>query len=769
MSSPGLPVLAWGRPVAARAVAAALGLVALLYLWPAVDGATGSSFSDVDRLLQLAAATALGVAASVASWRTEGRDRHALVALAAGAEASACAQAAHLGLDLVRPDLVGQWLDAVAASVLTAGLVAALWLLREPRPPRRSGRVALEWALLAVSATVLLLVVPAATDGPSAALRAVAAALLGAAALLTALRRRSLRRAWPLLAVTLAVAAAGLALDVVVGTGAAVLDRLAGALLTGGLAAAAVAVLAGGHAEARDPEPAPGRTAPALVLCVASVLALGAVGVVVLTGGSPPVVALAGAGLVVLLGYVRLHLLAAESRAQARALADAEVGLRHQAFHDELTGLANRALFVDRLGRALDVHRRHRLGLSVVYGDLDGFKLVNDVHGHAAGDELLVAVAERLRACLRPEDTLARLGGDEFVLLLEHTSSPHVVDARLREALQEPFVTSAGTFRLSMSTGIAEIGPEDPTPSGPQLLARADSLMYAAKQRARAARSGRTVPAQDRAPQRAPVPAAPAHPPASTAPPSEASLAAALAAALHQGEVQVVYQPVVDARTGGVQGLEALARWSHGGRSVPPAQFVDLAERFGLGGTLTDVVLEQACAQLRTWTDAVGHSRLSMAVNVSPGQLADPTLPTRVRGALERHRLEPGQLVLDTTVDALDARRHGLDGLPLSVSGFTGGASDFALLSSVPVRSVKVDGRPADGAGALEGERLLRMLAALGRELDVRVVVERVERPQELERARLLSGVLAQGNLLSQPAPADVLDDVVRHGCPLPL
>jgi diguanylate cyclase (GGDEF)-like protein len=760
MSTPALPVLGLPSRLHGAALAALAALTALLYAWPLVDGGDTSGFTGVDRLLQLAAATALGVAALVVSWRTAGRDRHALVALAGAAETWACVQAVQLGLQLTGPGDPPGWLAATGAVVLGAGVGAALWLLRRPGSGRRPARPALEWALLAVSLLVLQLSLwPAASDGLLGALRCAAAALLGAAGLLTLLRPSALSRTWPLVPTGVVLAALGLASVGALGGADPVLaSRLPGAVFTAGLAAGALGLLLGGAV--REPtaarEPARRALAPALVLCVLPLAALGVVGLLLAVGERPEPLPLAGAALIGLLGYGRLHLLAAEARAQTRELAEVETGLRHRAFHDELTGLANRALFMDRLARALDVHRRHRLPLSVLYGDLDGFKLVNDAHGHAAGDELLVAVAERFRACLRPEDTLARLGGDEFVLLLEHGSDPQVVASRLAEALHDPFSTSAGSFRLSMSTGIAQVEPEAPTPSPQQLVARADAQMYGVKQRARAsAVRPPALPQQDR------LSAEP-----------DATLAAALASDLHEGKVHVVYQPVVDARTGDVSGLEALARWTHDGHALPPSRFVDLAERFGLSGTLTDAVLDQACAQLRIWSDAVGHARLTMAVNVSPSQLADLTLGDRVRTALTKHRLEPGQLVLETTVDAIAAHggRLSPDGaaVPLSVGGFTGGPGDFALLKSLPVRSIKLDGRPRDAAGAVEGERLLRVLVALGRELDLRVVVERVERTEELIPLRSMTGVLAQGNLLSRPAEPGVLDDVVRHGCPLP-
>jgi diguanylate cyclase (GGDEF)-like protein len=471
--------------------------------------------------------------------------------------------------------------------------------------------------------------------------------------------------------------------------------------------------------------------------------AVGAVMLDLLASGRVHPTGLGGLVVLGLLAAAHGHLLSMQARSEVRQMVEIEQSMRHRAFHDDLTGLANRALFLDRLTHALDLHRRHRLPVSVLYCDLDGFKRVNDRHGHLVGDALLAAVATRLRQCLRPEDTLARLGGDEFGLLLEHASSSDVVADRLREALIEPFTVAGLTLRLGMSIGSTRVEPHDPTPSPQEVLERADADMYVAK--------------STRLPRAAPAPRSP-----------EPDLAAALARGLHSGEVSVVYQPLVDAATGAVHGTEALARWRHDGRVLLPEVFVELAERVGLSDALTDVVLEQSCAQLSTWSAAAGHRRLTMSVNVSPSQIVDPTLPARVRAVVDRHGLDHEQVVLETTVAAVTAgSQTGAStgvGLRLSLGGFTGAPDEFALLSALPVRSVKVA-----GAHAADDERLLHVLVALGRELDVAVVVERVERPDELAVLRTLTGVLAQGYLLSKPSEAAALDELVLRGCPLPV
>lgn len=745
-----------------RGLLAALVVAAIFaaYAWPLVDGATSESFAGADGLLRLAAVTAVGQACLSASWRHEGRDRFAMRLLAAGAQLWAVVQAIHLARYVLGQTAGPAALDDLGTLALSGSSAAALWLLGEPVGRRAALRLAVEWSLLAVSTFLLLrLVLPpfwSAGDDLADGTRALGISVLVAASLLS-LGRAGVARAWPLLPESLVLVAGGLVAAALPVTSLG--PRAPGVMLTAGLALVALTVTLG----QRPPLPAapdggvpqPAGQSPVLWILPLAAVAAALPGLLGADRLDPlDVVGVIAVGL---LAVAHGHLASVEAHSRARDLWQAESRMRHRAFHDELTGLPNRALFLDRLTHALDLHRRHRTPLSVLYSDLDGFKQVNDQHGHAAGDALLAAVASRLRDCLRPEDTLARLGGDEFALLLEHDSSPDVVAGRMRQVLQEPFRIAGGELDLRMSIGTARVSAESPTPTPQEVLDQADADMYAGKRPGRARRGAAGL----------------LHPSASPLPPmSEADLAAALARALHTGEVHVVYQPLVDASTGAVHGMEALARWTHDGRVLLPAAFVELAERFGLSGTLTDVVLEQSCAQLRRWSTASGHDRLTMAVNVTPSQLGDPTLAQRVRGAVQRHGLQEHQVVVETTVAALTAAKpaggSGGDPLRLSVTGFHGHPDDFALLTALPVRSVKMPRQRADHPQP-DDDRLLQVLVALGREIDVHVVVERVERKEELAPLRQLPGVLAQGNLLSRPAEARTLDQMVLRGCSLPV
>jgi diguanylate cyclase (GGDEF)-like protein len=733
------------RPLLVGALAAvALGA---LQAWALLAGTT-ASVARADRLLHLGLLTAVALSGLAASRRHEGRARVALVLTALAAQVDASVQVVHLWHDLLRRTEDLAMLDALGTLALGAGSAAALWLVRRRAARERALRVAVEWALVALALLLLLHVAPAPSwpsDGGDGWVRAAGAALLVAALLLTWPRQGWTASSWPRLPHGLAVLAAGLALQAPSG------DRIvhpAGFVLGVGLAMVAAAIAA----EARPPQDAAairpdGHAATALVLALPLLSAVTVALWGVSDGPETDPAALLGVVGLGLLAAARGHLLSAEVRAEVTDLSQAESAMRHRAFHDELTGLANRALFLDRLTHALDLHRRHGLPLSILYCDLDGFKQINDRYGHHVGDELLVAVALRLRECLRPEDTLARLGGDEFVLLLEHGSSPASVADRLRMLLQAPFSVAGNPCSLRMSIGTAHLAEDAPTPAPEELLGLADADMYRVKR-------GCAGPATAVETQIAG---------------GEPVSPAALARALHSGAVQVVYQPVVDVHTGIVHGLEALARWAHDGRVLMPEAFVGMADDAGMSATLTDVVLEQACAQLRAWSTVVGHSLLTMSVNVSAPQLADPALGVRVREAADRHGLLPEQLVIETSVAALTSVRVACsDGLQLSVADFSGDPDELALLTALPVRSVKLLGARCTAHGAAEG-RLLRVLLALGREIDVRVVVERVERPEELTALRELDADLAQGYLVSRPAPASELHEVMLRGCLLPV
>src|SRR3954468_20271439 len=293
-----------------------------------------------------------------------------------------------------------------------------------------------------------------------------------------------------------------------------------------------------------------------------------------------------------------------------------EEKLRHQAFHDDLTGLANRALFEDRLTLALARTRRNRDKLAVIFVDLDDFKTVNDSLGHAIGDELLRATAQRLADCLRAQDTAARLGGDEFAILLEDLSGPDEawqIAERLRRALEPPFVVDGRQIASSASLGV---DCPDSLATTDDVLGNADLAMYAAKYggKGRVARFEPVMRAQLV---------------------ERMELGTELALAVERDELLLEYQPLVELETGRITGVEALIRWDHPTRGrLAPDRFIALAESNGHIVAIGRWVLETACLQLRRLQDQSGAPDLQMSVNVSTRQLADPQLPRDVRAAV---------------------------------------------------------------------------------------------------------------------------------------
>ena len=304
-------------------------------------------------------------------------------------------------------------------------------------------------------------------------------------------------------------------------------------------------------------------------------------------GHLPSVYQLAAAAGVVTVMLLRQYLMLRRNGELALALAGREAQLVHQAFHDGLTGLANRALFQDRLAHALDLHQRDLRPVSVLFLDLDDFKLVNDSLGHRAGDELLLRVAERITGATRPGDTSARLGGDEFAVLIEDTGDPVALASRIVDVLRSPFVVDGTSVDVRASIGVFELAAQDGPTTADALLIHADTAMYAAK------RSGKDRIVLYRNGM-------------SLAELEDEELARALRAAIDSGELHLAYQPIVDLATGYATGVEALARWTHEGQTVPPTVFIPLAERCGLIDQLTAHVLGRACVQLGAWNEVLG-------------------------------------------------------------------------------------------------------------------------------------------------------------------
>jgi diguanylate cyclase (GGDEF)-like protein/PAS domain S-box-containing protein len=429
----------------------------------------------------------------------------------------------------------------------------------------------------------------------------------------------------------------------------------------------------------------------------------------------------------------------------------AEERMRHQALHDELTGLPNRNLLQDRLRQALAHARRGGWQVGVLLLDLDDFKDVNDTLGHPAGDRLLRAIAERLAGVIRASDTLARLGGDEFAIVQPGPGcSPDgaaELARRLIGALEAPLSLDGQELRVGASVGVA-IAPGDGEDAD-ELVRRADLALYRAKTDGRG-RHQFFEAALDAAVQ------------------ARKRLESELRRAVARGEFVLHYQPQLDLATGGPAGVEALVRWRHPERGlVGPAEFVPLAETCGLIGPLGAWVLDEACRQARDWERRGSPTRV--AVNLSPAQLRQAGgVPRAVDEALRRHGLDARWLELEITESVLLDRSDGTTdralqelaarGVRLALDDFGTGYSSLSHLRRLPVATIKVDRSFVRGIGRdQDDEALVRAIVALGRNLGKRVVAEGVESQAQLALLRQLGCDAAQGFLLGRPQEADGL------------
>jgi diguanylate cyclase (GGDEF)-like protein/PAS domain S-box-containing protein len=434
------------------------------------------------------------------------------------------------------------------------------------------------------------------------------------------------------------------------------------------------------------------------------------------------------------------------SSAVDRNLVEAEV--RHRALHDPLTGLPNRALALDRLEGALARRRRDGRAVAVLLADLDQFKLVNDSLGHAAGDDLLVALAPRLHDAVRPSDTVARLGGDEFLVVCEQLDGAHEairVAERVAHAINQPIVLSAGEHFITASTGIAVAESADVLPE--DLLRDADAAMYRAKERGR----GRYELFDDVLRKRVLL---------------RLRTENELRRGLEHGELRVVYQPVVELAGGSVTAVEALVRWQHPQRGLlDPVDFIPVAEDSGLIGVLGDWVLAAACRDGAAWQRRFPRAEpLLVCVNASPRQLANAAFPARVADTMSRHGLAPGSLALEITESVLMEEAHAPVtvlaslreyGLRLMLDDFGTGYSSLAYLKRFPLDVLKIDRSFIAGLGRDEEDSaIVAAIVQMARTLGLTVVAEGVERPEQLERLRELDCDRAQGRLIAEPMPA---------------
>ncbi len=430
-------------------------------------------------------------------------------------------------------------------------------------------------------------------------------------------------------------------------------------------------------------------------------------------------------------------------------LRQAEERLEHQAFHDALTNLPNRHLFVDRLKQALRrTTRKKGRQVAVLFMDLDDFKAINDSLGHKIGDLLLTVVAQRLRRCLRPEDTLARFGGDEFVVLIEDVEAPKDavrVAERIVGALREPFVVEGRELFIRTSIGIASGTSRHKFPE--DLLRDADTAMYEAKEE----RLGYTVfdpTMYERAVRRL-------------------ELENDIRRAIEADEFVLHYQPIMDLMGGEVRGVEALVRWNHPERGLlDPSEFVPVAEVSGLVVPMGEGVLEEACLRAKGWQEAHPHTRgLVLAVNVSARQLRHPELAKSVERVLRETGLEGSCLSLDITetvyIKTLEGNTAALDelrrlGVGISIDDFGTGYSSLAYLKRLPANTLKVDKTFVAGLGEdLEDTAIVRMVIELAHTLGMKVIAEGVESAAQAELLGEMGCDLAQGFFFSEPLPPE--------------
>ena len=425
--------------------------------------------------------------------------------------------------------------------------------------------------------------------------------------------------------------------------------------------------------------------------------------------------------------------------------------LSHQAFHDSLTGLANQALFRDRVEHAVARSNRQGDRIAVLFVDLDNFKTVNDSLGHTVGDELLVAVTERLQGCVREGDTTARMGGDEFAILLEETDAPReavMVAERIIDALRRPVVVGDQDLYITASVGIAF---DLPTAGVDQLMRNADLAMYTAKRRGRG---------------RFEVYAPDMH----AAAIERLELEADLRRALQREELLVEYQPVFSLLDGSMRAFEALVRWQHPTRGLLlPGAFVPLAEETGVICEIGRFVLLESCRQAVEWRATAGD--LAVTVNLSPRQLLDEDVTDLVAGVLEATGLEPQALILELTEGAMmhDAaidRLHALKalGVGLAIDDFGTGYSSLSYLQRLPVDVVKIDRSFVEQLSVDNPEAsVAAAIVQLASALHLETIAEGVETAEQAALLRRVGCELAQGFHLARPSGPEMITEHLRR------
>jgi diguanylate cyclase (GGDEF)-like protein len=447
----------------------------------------------------------------------------------------------------------------------------------------------------------------------------------------------------------------------------------------------------------------------------------------------------------------------AEQERISRVLEETKEHFRHAAFHDSLTGLPNRAMFTELLKAEIESSKRKNEHMfAVLFLDLDRFKNINDSLGHTHGDLLLVAFAERLERTLRPIDTLARFGGDEFAILLSGMSD--ATDAvrvaqRIQDELSQPFVLDKNSAFATASIGIAL------SASGydraDDILRDADIAMYRAKENGKARYELFDHGMHARAV-------------------SRLQLESDLRQAIEQKEFCVYYQPIVSLQTGRLAGFEALVRWNHPRRGlVSPADFIPVAEETGLIVPIGEWVLNEACAQVRQWQiDSPSHRSLSLSVNLSARQVAQPDLLNRIKEALETSKLNPHCLKLEITESvvmenaeaaALMFKQLRALGVQLSIDDFGTGYSSLSYLHRFPLNYLKIDRSFVMRLTTDNDNAIVRTISTLARNLGMEVIAEGIETEEQYQQLKMLGCEYGQGYLFSRPVGNDAVEHLLAQ------
>jgi diguanylate cyclase (GGDEF)-like protein len=436
-----------------------------------------------------------------------------------------------------------------------------------------------------------------------------------------------------------------------------------------------------------------------------------------------------------------------------------EVELAHQALHDPLTGLPNRVLFLDRLGVALDRSRRASTSVAVLFLDVDQFKLINDSLGHSAGDQLLIGLAHRLQDTLRPMDTMARFGGDEFTLLFEDLRGEHeaiLVAERISAAASAPITLDGGEVSITVSIGITVAA--DPANATHDLIREADSAMYRAKQQ-----GGARLELFDESARRRTM--------------ERRQLESGLRSALERSELRVHYQPMVSLHgETRLVGFEALLRWQHPQRGlIAPEEFIAVAEDTGVILPIGEFVLDQALRQVARWHRS--RPGVTVSVNLSSRQLADPGLIEKLGAAVAASGVDPSFLCLEITEATIGhnpaAATCALTKLKqigvgeLAIDGYGSGSLSLSCLKRLPVDTLKLHESFVGDLGPRRGEAaIVGALVELGHALGLGVVAEGVETDIQLALLRDAGCDGAQGFLFSPPVPEEELDALLESRVP---